>query len=194
MLYPNDPEGLFTTLSSFTNTLAGLAFSLLMRYNTQKKGDKISLLLYWILLSLALFLIGYELMSFEPVCKKRWSISFAFLTSAFSGAALSICFVFVDILDKKVIKDYIIQPFLWLGMNPLFIFVAMIAFDNLLMNNIKFGYEGRTINVWSFIENQVFNSWIKQSYVSSVIVSLLNLGLWLGVACILYKKKIFIKL
>jgi predicted acyltransferase len=34
MLYPNDPEGLFTTLSSFTNTLAGLAFSLLMRHNT----------------------------------------------------------------------------------------------------------------------------------------------------------------
>ena len=34
MMYPNDPEGIFTTLSAFTNTLAGLAFSLLMRYNT----------------------------------------------------------------------------------------------------------------------------------------------------------------
>ena len=111
-----------------------------------------SLLLYWILLTMVLFLIGYEAYGLgEPICKKRWSISFAFLTSAFSGAALSLCFIFVDILDKRVVKEYIIQPFLWLGMNPLFIFVAMIAFDNLLMNNIKFMYHGKKTNVWSFI-------------------------------------------
>jgi len=152
MLYPNDPEGLFTTLSAFTNTLAGLAFSLLMRYNS--KGDKIQLLKYWSLLTLTL--VGLGLIAFfsgDEVCKKRWSISFALITSGLSGFALSLCFVVVDILDKPVIKEYVIQPFLWLGMNPLFIFVAMIAFDNLLMNNIKFNYEGRTINVWSFIEN-----------------------------------------
>jgi predicted acyltransferase len=141
-----------------------------------------------ILIGVTAFLIG------EPVCKKRWSISFAFITSGLSGAALCFCFVLVDILDKPLIKNYLIQPFLWLGMNPLFIFVAMIAFDNLLMNNIKFDYHGRTINVWSFIENQMFNSWINQAYVSSLIVSLLNLALWLGVACVLFKKKIFIKL
>jgi len=33
MMYPNDPEGFFTTLSSLTNTYAGLAFSLMMRWN-----------------------------------------------------------------------------------------------------------------------------------------------------------------
>lgn len=154
MMYPNDPEGVFTTLSAFTNTLAGLAFSLLMRYNTQKKGDKMNLLKYWSLLTAVL--IGLGLIAYfsgEPVCKKRWSISFAFITSGLSGAALSFCFVVVDMLDKPFIKNYVIQPFLWLGMNPLFIFVAMIAFDNLLMNNIKFTYHDRTINVWSFIEN-----------------------------------------
>ena len=154
-----------------------------------------NLLKYWSLFTVTLILIGVAAFLIgDQVCKKRWSISFAFITSGLSGAALRFCFIVVDILDKPFIKNYVIQPFLWLGMNPLFIFVAMIAFDNLLMNNIKFDYQGRTINVWSFIENQMFNSWIKQPYVSSVIVSLLNLALWLGVACILFKKKIFIKL
>ncbi len=34
MMYPNDPEGLFSTLTSLMNTFSGLCFSLLMRYNT----------------------------------------------------------------------------------------------------------------------------------------------------------------
>ena len=34
MFYPNDPEGLFSTLTSLMNTFYGLCFSLLMRYNT----------------------------------------------------------------------------------------------------------------------------------------------------------------
>jgi len=194
MMYPNDPEGLFSTLTSFMNTFMGLCFSLLMRYNTQKKGKKIDLLLYWILLSMALILVGYEITFGDASNKKRWSVSFAFLSSGISGAALCICFAVVDILNKPFIKEKLIKPTLWLGMNPLFIFVAMIAFDNLLMNNIKFTYNGKKTNVWNFIDKQLFDSWIKQPYVSSVIVSFLNLFLWLAVAYVLYIKKIFIKL
>jgi predicted acyltransferase len=79
-------------------------------------------------------------------------------------------------------------------MNPLFIYVAMMAFTDLLKNNIMFNYDGQKISVWDYIDHQIFNSWIKQPYVSSLIVSFLNLLLWLLVAYILYVKKIFIKL
>jgi len=194
MMYPNDPEGLFSTLTSLMNTFSGLCFSLLIRYNTQKKGNKIDLLLYWVLLSMSLIGVGY-LITFGDACnKKRWSVSFAFITSGISGAALCLCFIVVDIYNKPLVKEKLVKPALWLGMNPLFIFVAMIAFDNVLMNNIKFKYNGKDTNVWNYIDNQLFNSWIKQPYVSSLIVSFLNLFLWLAVAYILYIKKIFIKL
>ena len=193
-MYPNDPEGLFSTLTSLMNTFSGLCFSLLIRYNTQKKGNKIDLLLYWVLLSMSLIGVGY-LITFGDACnKKRWSVSFAFITSGISGAALCLCFIVVDIYNKPLVKEKLVKPALWLGMNPLFIFVAMIAFDNVLMNNIKFKYNGKDTNVWNYIDNQLFNSWIKQPYVSSLIVSFLNLFLWLAVAYILYIKKIFIKL
>ena len=152
MMYPNDPEGLFSTLTAFMNTFQGLCFSLLMRYNTQKKGQKMDLLFYWFLLSIISITVGYEITFGDACNKKRWSVSFAFITSGITGAALCICFAFVDILDKKIIKDTLVKPFLWLGMNPLFIFVAMIAFDNILMNNIKFTYKGKPDNVWNFID------------------------------------------
>lgn len=130
----------------------------------------------------------------EPVCKKRWSFSFALITSGISGAALSLCLGLVDILDSPVVKDIIIKPFLWLGMNPLFIFVAMIFFDNILMNNIHFYVGEKRWSLWGWINEKMFNSWIGNEYVSSLAVSILNLALWMAVAYLLYRKKIFIKL
>ncbi len=148
----------------------------------------------WVLLSIVLITVGYEITFGDACNKKRWSVSFGFITSGISGAALCLCFIFVDILNKPFIKEKLIKPTLWLGMNPLFIFVAMIAFDNILMNNVKFMYNGKENNVWNYIDKQLFDSWIKQPYVSSVIVSFLNLFLFMGVAYVLYIKKIFIKL
>ena len=142
MMYPNDPEGLFSTLTSFMNTFYGLCFSLLMRYNTQKKGNKTDLLLMWSLLSMTLIAVGYEITHGDACNKKRWSVSFGFITSGISGTALCLCFVFVDILNKPFIKEKLINPTLWLGMNPLFIYVAMMMFDALLGDNIKFMYKG----------------------------------------------------
>ena len=119
------------------------------------------LLLLWVLLSIVLITVGYEITFGDACNKKRWSVSFGFITSGISGAALCLCFIFVDILNKPFIKEKLIKPTLWLGMNPLFIFVAMIAFDNILMNNVKFMYNGKENNVWNYIDKQLFDSWIK---------------------------------
>lgn len=198
MLWPNDPEGLFSTLTAFINTFAGLCFSLLMRKNTQRKGSNSDLVKYWLGLAGILAVLGGALVAFEPVCKKRWSASFAFFTSSLSGGALCLCFYLVDILNKPLIKEKLCLPFLWLGMNPLFIFVAMIFFDNILMNNIQWKSDPalatNDVSVWSFLNDEALNSWIHNQYVSSLIFSALNLALWLAVAYILYRKKIFIKL
>ncbi len=195
MMYPNDPEGIFTTLSSFTNTFAGLCFSLLMRYNTSKKGNNVTLVKYWLGLAASFGAIGGLMTIFEPVCKKRWSASFAFLTSAYSGFLLCLCFFVVDILNKPFIKEKLALPFLWLGMNPLFIFVAMIFADNLVMNNISYvDPNGKKSSLWGLLYVDLFLSWIGNEYVASLLFSFVNLLLWLLAAYALYKRKIFIKL
>ena len=108
MMYPNDPEGLFSTLTALMNTFFGLCFSLLMRYNTQKKGNKTDLLLMWFLLTISLILVGYLITHGDACNKKRWSVSFGFISSGISGAALCLCFVIVDMLNKPFIKEKLI--------------------------------------------------------------------------------------
>jgi predicted acyltransferase len=110
MFAPTDPEGVFTTITAFINVFAGMFYSFLMRYNTKVNGsDKISLLLYWSLLTTVFILIGFEIPAFgDEINKKRWSVSFAFLTSGISGAALCLCFICVDLYNKPWVKDRLI--------------------------------------------------------------------------------------
>ena len=55
---PTDPEGLFSTLNSFSNIFAGIIFSLIMK---QYKSNKKELLIYWSLITLSLLFSGYFL-------------------------------------------------------------------------------------------------------------------------------------
>lgn len=131
-----------------------------MRYNTQRKGNKFDLLFYWLILSLSLLLIGFEVTYGEPINKKRWSVSFAFLTSGITGTFLCLIFMIVDIWNNRIVKDYLSQPLLWLGMNPLFIYIGMMSFQNILIHNIHFTYKGEETNVWEFIDAHLLDSWI----------------------------------
>ncbi len=153
MFAPTDPEGIFTTLSAFINVFNGMFYSLLMKYNTKRfQGDKSSLLIMWSILTIVLILIGYETSAIGDVInKKRWSVSFAFVTSGISGTALCLCFIFVDILDRPRIKNIAIQPFLWLGMNPLFIYILMMSYEELINENIFFNVNGEKTSLWDYL-------------------------------------------
>ncbi|TNV78582.1 hypothetical protein FGO68_gene11823 [Halteria grandinella] len=203
MTYPNDPEGIFSTLSSLINVYAGLSFGIMIRWKEQQLAStnmvlklmegniKTTLLMrVLVLMSSALAIIGGIFFLFDPVCKNRWSVSFAFFTSSISAFAFIVFFYLLDINNKPFLKETLFQPFLWLGMNPLIIFVAMTLFDNLLIN---FSQISRTEHLYYIIYQSLFTT-IGNEYVASIMVSILNLALWMLVAFILYRKKIFIKL
>ena len=106
----------------------------------------------WVLLSIVLITVGYEITFGDACNKKRWSVSFGFITSGITGSALCLCFIVVDILNKPFIKEKLIKPTLWLGMNPLFIYIAMMIFDNVLASNIQFMYNGNKISAWEYFD------------------------------------------
>lgn len=112
-----------------------------MRRNSAAKGTNLALLKHWALVTVVLGAVGGLAAIGDAVCKKRWSVSFAFLTSSFSGLWLCICFYIVDILDKRVIREQLVKPFLWLGMNPLFIYISMTMLNTLVDHNIHFPYK-----------------------------------------------------
>jgi predicted acyltransferase len=141
-------------------------------------------------------LIGCLIALGNPVNKKLWSPSFAYITSGIAACGLALCYLLVDILKgpSSRVRTAILKPFLWLGMNPLFVFVAMIFFDNLLMNNIKWGTGSGKRSLWGYLDEVWLNSWLRNEYVSSTVFSLLNLILWMAMARLLYNRNIFIKL
>lgn len=127
MIYPNDPEGLFTTLSAFLNAYAGYYFCLIMLDN---KNQIKKILTLWTVASLLLGAVVSPLTLMMPLNKKIWSISFVFLTSAASGLALTLITYLFDVLNKKYVRygrvaNIITKPSIWLGRNPLAVFVVM---------------------------------------------------------------------
>lgn len=158
MIFPNDPEGLFTTLSAFLNGFAGYQFCLVMKDN---KGKTSKIILMWVLISLVLGAISYPLTFAMPFNKKIWSISFVFLTSAVSGLSLAFITFGVDYMGSiykkygKVIK-IILTPFVWLGRNPLAIFILM---DLVAIFMIKYIFiDGKSL--WAEFFHYGFHTWI----------------------------------
>lgn len=140
MIQPNDPEGLFSTLTAIANTYAGYCFCLIMMDNKSVK----KILCMWISVSVLCALIAYPLTHLMPLNKKIWSVSFTFLTIGISGLSLVFFAWVVDMVGAaenmlaKVI-NVITRPLLWLGRNPLAIFILMDALTILLARYITFG-------------------------------------------------------
>ena len=106
-----------------------------------------------------------------------------------------LCYYVIDVRDSRVVRETLIQPFVWLGMNPLFVFVMMVFSENLFLTNIKFTYDGTTgYSLWNFINNVILNSWIHNLWVTSLLYAVLGFVFWTFVAWLLFRKNIFIKL
>eukprot|EP00825_Cyclidium_porcatum_P028429 TRINITY_DN30690_c0_g1_i3.p2 TRINITY_DN30690_c0_g1~~TRINITY_DN30690_c0_g1_i3.p2 ORF type:complete len:173 (+),score=15.44 TRINITY_DN30690_c0_g1_i3:72-590(+) len=140
-------------------------------------------------ISISLIGLGYILRIWVPLNKQLWSISFTFATSGYSGLSLVLIFLLIDIWQNKWIQ-FILQPFVWLGMNPLFIYVCMMFFADFLAHNLSFTSVG---DYFMWVANHFFG-WVKPEGLKEIMNSFMYAILWTFVAWILYKKKIFIKL
>jgi predicted acyltransferase len=129
MLEVNDPEGIITTLDSIFNTFIGMEF---MRIFQKFKSKSKELLTNWLILSIYLIIMSLLALivklklynnKWTPFNKKIWSPSFMLATSGISGLALVICFLVFDYY-KNFITEKIKWPLVWMGMNPLFVYIA----------------------------------------------------------------------
>lgn len=149
----------------------------------------------WGVIVVMLGVIVYPLTKLMPLNKKIYSASFAMLTSSSSGLTILLLVIFIDILPKrnykaeKVVK-IVSRPFIWLGRNPLFVFIFM---DLLAIIMIKLIIVDDK-SIWSWFYHYVFSSWISNHEVCSVVFACFFLVLWTCAAGLLYRMKIFIRL
>ena len=114
---PYYPEGLLSTLPSIATCLLGVFAGLLLQSKTVPDQKKVALLIAAGVAGVALgFLWGLQF----PVIKKIWSSSFVLVAGGYSCLFLAAFYQLIEIWHWRQWA----QPFVWIGMNPITIYLA----------------------------------------------------------------------
>jgi predicted acyltransferase len=100
-MWPNDPEGLFTTLNASVTYFLGVVYMKIMRSVSK---DYTKLFPLWLSFSSILFVSGMLLSTWIPLNKKIWSLSFVLTAGGCSGYALTFCLWLFDLSGLKFTK------------------------------------------------------------------------------------------
>ncbi|XP_066091332.1 heparan-alpha-glucosaminide N-acetyltransferase [Saccopteryx bilineata] len=167
-----DPEGILGTINSIVMAFLGVqAGKILLYYKDQTKVILIRFTAWWCflgLISVALTNIS-ENDGFIPVNKNLWSISYVTTLSSFAFFILLILYPIVDV--KGVWTG---APFFYPGMNSILVYVGHEVFEN------YFPFQWRLQDT--------------QSHKEHLIQNIVGTSLWVLIAYILYKKKVFWKI
>lgn len=98
MMWPNDPEGFWSTLNAFVTCYLGYYFSLIMKDNKENIKKTV---LTWIMISVIFGVLAYPLSFLVPINKKMWTTSYTFLTIGTTGLALSFFVWAIDMAGKN---------------------------------------------------------------------------------------------
>ncbi|MBR5327289.1 MAG: DUF1624 domain-containing protein [Paludibacteraceae bacterium] len=198
-----DPEGLLSTIPCVAHVLIGVWMGHLIM-NVKDIWGKVTRLL---LAGAVMMLVGFLLDYAYPINKSMWSASYVLVTCGLASSLLAILTCILDIrlpernakeattkcevATKKVANNWY-KFFECFGVNPLFIF-CLSAIVVKVMGNIRFEYHEQMYNVWSFWYKVCMQPLFGNEGGSLACALSLVCVLW-GIAYLLYRKKIYIKL
>jgi predicted acyltransferase len=175
-----DPEGLFSTIPAIASVLVGYFSGEWIRSQPVKTRTSLGLALAGVG-----FLIAAGLFALEfPINKKLWTSSYVLLSSGWALLLLAGCY---ELIEVQRIRDWA-KPFEVLGMNAIAIFIPSVLLIKILAKT-TIGED----NLYTVIYKTLFAPWIAP-FNGSLLFAALTVLLWLGVAWILYRQRIFIKI
>jgi predicted acyltransferase len=166
-----DAEGLLSTIPAVSSCLLGVFAAMLLANKTLTDQKKV---LYFVGIGAALAAVGGVWGLGFPIIKMIWTSSYALLAGGLSFIALGVLYLLVDVWKLRAWA----KPFIWIGANPLTIYLARNMFD---FNKLADRFVGGSIQA------TLGPDW---GYLARMIVSL---GLSLLVVRFLYVKKIFLR-
>ncbi|XP_068115072.1 heparan-alpha-glucosaminide N-acetyltransferase-like [Hyperolius riggenbachi] len=169
---PFDPEGILGTINSVVMAFFGLqAGKIVLGY----RKFPLKILKRFMIWSILLGVISAILTKctrdegFIPINKNLWSLSFVTTLSCFSFILLGLMFYVIDVRHW-----WRGQPFIYPGMNSIFVFVG----HSLLASYFPFNWE---VKYWT-------------SHYEFLAQDLLGTSIWILVAYLLYRQKFFLKI
>ena len=170
-----DPEGFLSTLPGIAHVLIGYFCGNIIMQNKTLYEKIVQLSVIGIILLFMGFLFSYSC----PIIKKVWSPTYVLVTSGFTYLFFVLL---IWIIDLRKCSKWIIL-FQALGCNPLFIYL----FASLMADML--GQVGLHEEVYA-----VFVKLFNPSCFSSMMYAIVYVAVNAGLAYILYKKRVFIKL
>jgi len=167
-----DPEGLLSTIPAISNCLFGVFASLLIK--NQMIADKRKVV-YFVGGGIVAVIFGFIWGLQFPLIKKIWTSSYVIVACGYSSILLGVLYLILDVW--KVQKWA--TPFIWIGMNPITIYMARNIID---FNRLAERFVGGEIQT-------LFGEKIGFFLLTSA-----SLGLTLLLVRFLYQKKIFLRL
>ena len=174
-----DPEGILSTLPAVVTGLLGIFAGLLLRNPSVSDEKKV----WWLLGSGAAgvalgFLWGLEF----PVIKKIWTSSYVLVAGGFSALLLGAFYWIVDVRKWRAWC----QPFVWIGMNPLTIYLTSNFLGGLGFEKLARRLAGGPVK--SFLDTHVTSGF------GDLVIAATAVALFLWFARFLYQRKIFLRL
>ena len=171
-----DPEGLLSTLPAVATCLLGVLAGLLLRDSTVSERRKVACLMGGGLLAVLLgFLWGLQF----PVIKKIWTSSYVLVAGGYSAMLLGGFYLVVDLWKWQSWA----QPFVWIGMNPITIYLLENVFD---FEKLAARFVGGDVKAF-------FDAVVVKGF-GDLVLAVVALGFCFLLAHFLYRKRIFLRL
>ena len=174
-----DPEGLLGTIPASVTGLIGVLTGMWLR---EKKSPN-ETLKNLLIAGVALIIGGLIWGQFFPINKALWTSSYVLYTGGIAVIGLALCYWIIDVQGQQSWS----KPFLWFGMNSLFIYALSSLFAKFMIYT-KVGGE----SLLNIVYDNIFSSWLSPVN-ASLGYALFNVAVMLLVAFVLFRKKIFIK-
>ncbi len=174
-----DPEGLLSNLPAIVTALLGIFAGLLLRSaNFCDRWKVIYLLSFGAGGVLLGFLWGMEF----PVIKKIWTSSYVLVAGGYSAMLLG---AFYWIVDVKQWRAWC-QPFVWIGMNPITLYLASNFMGGLGFTKLARRLAGGPVKMFFDVH--------LAAGCGELVIAAVAIVLFVGFAHFLYRKQIFLRL
>jgi predicted acyltransferase len=166
-----DPEGLLSTLPAIATCLLGVFAGLLLLRKDLPDARKVRLLLGC---GAAAVILGFAWGMQFPVIKKIWTSSYVLVAAGWSALLLAAFFQVIEVWGKRRWA----LPLLWIGMNPIAIYLARNFFD------------------FGALAERLVGGPIKDGLgaYGPLLVTLVSMALSIALVRFMYQRKIFLRL
>jgi predicted acyltransferase len=171
----HDPEGLLSNLPAIASCLLGILASLWLRNPARSAATR-----GWLLAGAGVALVALgSLWGLQfPVIKKLWTSSFVLVAGGWSCVLLGAFYLVIDVGQVRAWT----QPFVWIGCNPLAVYLAANIID---LDKLSTRFAGGAIVT-------TLNG--LQDGFGSLVLALVAASLSFIIARFLYQRRIFLRL